>query len=175
MLRAILVEIQSDYPEGGFPYATDYFSKESVDSEDIMQHWPANLEEVPSVNIDTDKFGGGAKAKRFTPQIPGNKASSTEITVARQTTDVAVYSEKRFVKALFTATKNFFARAGTWLGREANRLQSLKDQGGLRIAEKGKGAKYTDQEKAAKEIAGVKNWQKCINGEKPEKNGPAKA
>jgi hypothetical protein len=44
------------YPEDGFPQATDFFSEEYIDSEDIMSHWPSGLDDVPSANIDTDEY-----------------------------------------------------------------------------------------------------------------------
>ncbi|KAF2679233.1 hypothetical protein K458DRAFT_490712 [Lentithecium fluviatile CBS 122367] len=192
-----LVSLSMGYPEDGFPQATDFFDEEYIDSEDVMMLWPSELDDVPDINIDTDEYindfleamddllwipwgGGGAKKRKAAssasemPPSTMGVSTSTDIAIRPRETGLAGSYEKRFVKALFTAIRNFLVRAVTWLGRQVNRLQALKDKGGPRIAEKGKGAKYGDQKKAGDDIAKDKNWKNCINGKKPEKNGPTR-
>jgi hypothetical protein len=88
----------------------------------------------------------------------------------RGETGLAVHHERRFVKALVQAVARFLGRIGMWLAsRTPNRLAVLKSRGGLRIAEKGKGAKYSDQKWAGNKIIQSKNWKNCLNGVKFEK------
>jgi len=48
------------------------------------------------------------------------------------------------------------------------RLDKLKAQGGLKLAEKGKGAKLEKQRKAADAISKDPNYKRCIKGELPK-------
>jgi len=91
----------------------------------------------------------------------------TDLAIRRGETGLTVYNhERRFVKAAAQAVGRFLAKIGAWLAKSTalKRLEALKSRGGMKIAEKGKGAKYADQKDAGKKISKDKNWENCLNG-----------
>jgi hypothetical protein len=177
-----------------FKYATNYFSEDYIDSEDIMKLWPKGWGDAPTSNIDTDEYvndfltalNSGTwivsvsgpnqwyqfdhkKREALIYPPPSEPSISTEIAISHEETGVIEYREKRFARALFTQIAKFFGRLGGWLARnELRRLKTLKNQGGLKVAEKGKGAAFKDQVWTGKQVTKSKNWKNCLNGLKPE-------
>ncbi|KAF2824516.1 hypothetical protein CC86DRAFT_421084 [Ophiobolus disseminans] len=178
-----------------FKYATDFFSEDYIDSEDIMSLWPQGWSDAPTTNIDSEEYvneflkaidspswitsaSPGSWTEFKPPKKRGDEfilpppelATSTEVVVVRGETGIIIHEKKRFVKALFTQIGKFFGAIGKWLaGNALRRLKDLKSQGGLRIAEKGKGAAYKDQKWAGGQITKSKNWKNCLNGKAAEK------
>lgn len=177
-----------------FKYAHEFFNEDYVDSEDIMGLWPSEWEYVPEASVDTDEYinealstinsgnwvpsvsqgtwkpinGRGQRAAREARRL----ATSTDLAV-RTTTEVSVYIEERqagpAVGVIVTVV--------TWLVRVTQalskigklaRLAALQSRGGLKLAAKGKGAKYSEQVDIAKRIAKSHNWRNCLSGKKFE-------
>jgi hypothetical protein len=116
---------------------------------------PAKRQDVP--DIDEDPYLDGILSDRARDIIPTTKSGvqrrrrallpRSDMTTP---TDLAIVDqesghEKRFVKALFVNLGKFLARIAGWLSKEVKRLNALKKNGGLKIAEKGKGKSIADQ------------------------------
>jgi hypothetical protein len=179
--------------DNDFKYAINYFSEEYIDSDDAIKLLPPGFDE-PGGDIETDDYVNEALKAMDSPQWitsaspgiwqpfgpPGARRAAREarlntttgLAVVRKETGLTVYNnyEKRFVKALFIAIGNFLGKCTAWLvrGSEIVRLKVLKEKGGFKIAEKGKGVNIADQRNAGNQITKSKNWKNCLEGKKFE-------
>jgi len=118
-------------------------------------------------------IGGGRRRSASWPEyIEPPPVTNTDVALVPRETGVIEYQfEKRAnIKAIMQGIGRFIGKLVGWMStRSLKRLDVLKQKGGFKIAEKGKGAKASDQKWAGNQISKSKNWKNCLEGKKFEK------
>lgn len=179
-----------------FAWSVNFFDKEFVGSDGMMQYWPSDMDDVPDFDKDIvntedyiDKFLQAVNNEKWTTEHGGGpgghiakiRSPSTEsdaFALVPSETGLVVHDHERRqasaggVVGLIVA---FAIRIGSRLGpairaagQAVSRLKALEDKGGPRIAEAGKStATRKQQQDAAAKTSSDKNWKNCLKGLQP--------